>query len=51
MQIAIPESAHAWLKQERDRQDRSINWLINRLIEEAQNRAAAEEAAQRKAPQ
>lgn len=35
MQINVSMPAYEWLKSEGRRQERSVNWLINKFIEEA----------------
>ena len=38
--VRLPAPPHQWLKEEARRLDRSVNWLVNRLIEDAHKQAA-----------
>lgn len=38
MQIRIPDSARNWLRAQARAEERSINWIVNRLLEQAQKR-------------
>lgn len=40
MQVRIPDSVRTWLKAQARAQERSVNWILNRLLEEAQKKGA-----------
>jgi predicted HicB family RNase H-like nuclease len=39
VQIRLKEKVHQWVKQQSDEQDRSANWVINKILDEAYTRA------------
>lgn len=43
VQISVPEKSHRWLKEEAKRLDRSVNWVINQLINVAQQAKAVQQ--------
>lgn len=40
LQVRIPDSVRNWLKSQARAEDRSINYVLNRLLEQAQKREA-----------
>lgn len=38
LQVRIPDSVRHWLKAQARSEDRSMNWVINRVLEQAQKR-------------
>jgi hypothetical protein len=41
MQVRIPDSARNWLKGQAKAQERSMNYVLNRLLEQAQKQGVA----------
>lgn len=39
LQVRIPDSARNWLKAQARAQERSVNWILNKLLDEAQKKA------------
>jgi len=39
IQVRVDPATHRWLKEEAVKQERSMNWLLNRLIGEAAAKA------------
>lgn len=35
MKIRVPSTVHVWLKAQAEQQERSMNWLINKLLAKA----------------
>jgi predicted HicB family RNase H-like nuclease len=40
MQIRIPDSVRNWLKSQARSEERSMNWIINKVLEQAQKQEA-----------
>lgn len=40
LQVRIPDSARNWLKAQARAQERSVNWVLNKLLEQAQKKEA-----------
>lgn len=46
VQARLKPELHAWLHQMAAEQERSANWILNKVIEEAKKRSEAQHAAQ-----
>lgn len=44
MKIRVPDDVHAWLKQQTQAQERSMNWLVNKLLAQAMEAQHAKQA-------
>lgn len=44
MKIRVPDGVHAWLKQQAQTQERSMNWLVNKLLAQAMEAKHAKQA-------
>lgn len=48
--LRVKEPTKEWVKRKAAQEDRSLNWIINNLIEEAMHREQQMEAIKEKAP-
>lgn len=47
IQLRTTEETRAWLKEVADKEERSVNWMVNKIVNEARVAAQAKQNAMR----